>query len=152
MADGGAVTIYRVTPGTKARPEVATVVPGRALGVVLLEIRGQGRVPLNAVPTEDGAWANVFDPVLPYRDFLTWCGIQLVLSGGAKRVPSEWSSPGAVPQPVRGLLAELALALVLSERPVGRNHGHSESPRDPTGVRGTVDVAALHRWHAQGTT
>jgi Tol biopolymer transport system component len=89
VADGSTVTIYRVTPGTKARPEVAAWSPDGRWVLFFSRFPGKEGVPLNAAPAEGGAWANVFDPVLPYGDFLSWCGDQLVLSGGAKRVPSE---------------------------------------------------------------
>ena len=37
-------------------------------------------------PADGGDWVNVFDPVLPYVDFLSWCGRQLALSGGGDAV------------------------------------------------------------------
>jgi dipeptidyl aminopeptidase/acylaminoacyl peptidase len=39
--------------------------------------------PLDAVPASGGPWVNVFDPVLPYRDFLSSCGSRIALSAGA---------------------------------------------------------------------
>jgi hypothetical protein len=39
--------------------------------------------PLDAVPSSGGPWVNVFDPVLPYRDFLSSCGSWIALSAGA---------------------------------------------------------------------
>ena len=89
VADGSAVTIYRVTPGTKAPPEVAGWSPDGRWVLFFSRFPGKEGVPLNAAPAEGGAWTNVFDPVLPYADFLTWCGNRLVVSGGAERVPSE---------------------------------------------------------------
>jgi len=89
VADGSAITIYEVTPGTKAPPEVAAWSPDGRWVLFFSRFPGKQGVPLNAAPAEGGAWANVFDPVLPYRDFLSWCGDQLVLSGGADKVPSE---------------------------------------------------------------
>lgn len=65
------------------------MVPGRAVRVVLLEVPGQGRGSPERRPRRGRGLANVFDPVLPYGDFLTWCGDKLVLSGGVERVPSE---------------------------------------------------------------
>jgi hypothetical protein len=41
--------------------------------------------PLDAVPSSGGPWVNVFDPVLPYRDFLSTCGSLIALSAGAGR-------------------------------------------------------------------
>jgi Tol biopolymer transport system component len=46
-------------------------------------------VPLNAAPVVGGGYTNVFDPVLPYADFLSWCGQAVVVSGGGERFPSE---------------------------------------------------------------
>lgn len=89
VADGRAATIYRVTPGTNARPEVAGWSPDGRWVLFFSRFPGKEGVPLNAAPAGGGAWANVFDPVLPYADFLSWCGGQLVLAGGAKRTPSE---------------------------------------------------------------
>ena len=89
VTDGRAVTIYRVTPGTTAPPEVAGWSPNGHWVLFFSRFPGKAGIPLNAAPAEGGAWANVFDPVLPYGDFLTWCANRLVLSGGAKSVPSE---------------------------------------------------------------
>jgi dipeptidyl aminopeptidase/acylaminoacyl peptidase len=89
VADGSTATIYRVTPGTKASPEVAAWSPDGRWVLFFSRFPGKAAIPLNAAPAKGGAWANVFDPVLPYGDFLSGCGDQLVLSGGAKRVPSE---------------------------------------------------------------
>jgi dipeptidyl aminopeptidase/acylaminoacyl peptidase len=89
VTDGRTATIYRVTPGTKASPEVAAWSPDGRWVLFFSRFPGKAGVPLNAAPAKGGAWANVFDPVLPYGDFLSWCGDQLVLSGGAERVPSE---------------------------------------------------------------
>lgn len=89
VTDGRAATIYRVTPGTNAPPEVAGWSPDGRWVLFFSRYPGKAGVPLNAAPAEGGAWANVFDPVLPYRDFLSWCGNRLLLSGGAKSVPSE---------------------------------------------------------------
>lgn len=82
-------TIYRVTPGTNAPPEVAAWSPDGGWVLFFSRFPGKPGVPLNAAPAEGGAWGNVFEPVLPYGDFLTWCGNRHVLSGGAKRSPSE---------------------------------------------------------------
>jgi hypothetical protein len=41
--------------------------------------------PLDAVPSSGGPWVNLFDPVLPYRDFLASCGPLIALSAGAGR-------------------------------------------------------------------
>ena len=89
VVGGRTATIYRVTPGTNAPPEVAAWSPDGRWVLFFSRFPGKAGIPLNAAPAEGGAWANVFDPVLPYGDFLTWCGNRLVLSGGAKSVPSE---------------------------------------------------------------
>jgi Tol biopolymer transport system component len=89
VVDGVTATVYRVSPGTKAPPLVAGwSADGRW---VLFFSRFQGRtgVPLNTVPAHGGDWVNVFDPVLPYVDFLSWCGRSLALSGGGDGTPSE---------------------------------------------------------------
>jgi hypothetical protein len=44
---------------------------------------------LNAAPISGAGYHNIFDPVLPYDDFLTWCGRTLVVSGGGGKLPSE---------------------------------------------------------------
>ena len=82
-------TIYRVTPGTNAPTEVAAWSADGGWVLFFSRFPGKPGVPLNAAPAEGGAWGNVFEPVLPYGDFLTWCGNRHVLSGGAKRSPSE---------------------------------------------------------------
>jgi dipeptidyl aminopeptidase/acylaminoacyl peptidase len=89
VAGGVAATVYRVTPGTNAPPEVAGWTPDGRWVLFWSRFPGKAGIPLNAAPAAGGNWVNVFDPVLPYDDFLTWCGTQLVLSGGAEHVPSE---------------------------------------------------------------
>ncbi|HEX9123373.1 MAG TPA: hypothetical protein VF984_08440 [Actinomycetota bacterium] len=89
VADGATSTVYRVTPGTDAPPTVVGWSPDGRWVLFFSSFPGKAGVPLNAAPTVGGAWANVFDPVLPYADFLTWCGKDLVLSGGADRSVSE---------------------------------------------------------------
>jgi WD40-like Beta Propeller Repeat len=49
---------------------------------------GEKPVPLDAVPAQGGPWLNLFDPVLPYRDFLSACGDRVALSGGAGQAVS----------------------------------------------------------------
>jgi Tol biopolymer transport system component len=89
VAGGAATTIYRVTPGTKAPPQVAGWSADGRWVLFFSRFANRAGVPLNAAPTVGGVWANVFDPLLPYDDFLSWCGKRLVLSGGAKQLPSE---------------------------------------------------------------
>ncbi len=43
----------------------------------------KGGGPLDAVPSSGGPWVNLYDPVLPYRDFLSSCGRQIALTAGA---------------------------------------------------------------------
>jgi len=89
VAGRSATTIYRVTPGTTAPPEVTGWSPDGRWVLFFARFPGKAAVPLNAAPADGGPWVNVFDPVLPYGDFLSWCGDRLVLSGGGKRLPSE---------------------------------------------------------------
>ncbi len=89
VASGSATTIYRVTPGTTAPPEVTGWSPDGRWVLFFSRFPGRAAVPLNAAPAGGGPWVNVFDPVLPYGDFLSWCGDKLVLSGGGKRRASE---------------------------------------------------------------
>jgi dipeptidyl aminopeptidase/acylaminoacyl peptidase len=87
--DGVRTTIYRVSPGTKAPPLIAGWSPDGRWVLFFSRFPGQAGVPLNTVPADGGDWVNVFDPVLPYDDFLSWCGRRLALSGGGERSPSE---------------------------------------------------------------
>ncbi|MFN2543825.1 MAG: WD40 repeat domain-containing protein [Actinomycetota bacterium] len=50
---------------------------------------GHHAAPLNAAPIGGGGYHNVFDPVMPYRDFLSWCGGTMVFSGGGASSVSE---------------------------------------------------------------
>jgi len=88
VADGAATTVYRVSPGISAPPQVAGWSPDGRWVLFWSRFPGKAAIPLNAAPAGGGSWVNVFDPVLPYADFLTWCGTQLALSGGAEQVPS----------------------------------------------------------------
>jgi len=85
---GRAVTIYQVSPGTKAPPEVAGWSPDGRWVLFFSRFAGRFGIPLNAAPAGGGDWVNVFDPVLPYRDFLSPCGKDLALAGGAEKEPS----------------------------------------------------------------
>jgi Tol biopolymer transport system component len=88
VADAGATTVYRVSPGLTAPPEVAGWSPDGDWVLFWSRFSGKAGVPLNAAPAAGGSWVNVFDPVLPYADFLTWCGRDLAFSGGAAQEPS----------------------------------------------------------------
>jgi hypothetical protein len=45
---------------------------------------------LNAAPVSGAGYHNVFDPVLPYADFVTWCKDTLVVSGGGDKSLSQF--------------------------------------------------------------
>jgi hypothetical protein len=90
VVDGVTTTVYRVSPGTKAPPLVAGWSPDGHWVLFFSSFAEQTGVPLNTVPAEGGDWINVFDPVLPYVDFLSWCGRRLALAGGGgDGTPSE---------------------------------------------------------------
>ena len=89
VVDGVTTTVYRVSPGTKAPPLVAGWSSDGRWVLFFSRFQGQTGVPLNTVPADGGDWVNVFDPVLPYVDFLSWCGRRLALSGGGDGTPSE---------------------------------------------------------------
>lgn len=86
---GRATTVYRVTPGTTAPPRVIGWSPDGRWVLFFSRFPNRTGIPLNAAPTVGGAWANVFDPVLPYPDLVARCGKRLVLSGGAMKEPSQ---------------------------------------------------------------
>jgi Tol biopolymer transport system component len=88
-SDGVTTTIYRVSPETKAPPQVAGWSPDGRWVLFFSRFADRTGVPLNTAPAEGGDWVNVFDPVLPYDDFLSWCGRRLALSGGGEQAPSE---------------------------------------------------------------
>lgn len=87
--DGTTTTVYRVSASTKAPPQVAAWSPDGRWVQFFSRFAGRDGVPLNTVPADGGNWVNVFDPVLPFDDFLSWCGRTLALSGGGDRSPSE---------------------------------------------------------------
>ena len=89
VVDGATTTVYRVSPGTKAPPQVVGWSPDGRWVLFFSRFLGQPGVPLNTAPADGGDWVNVFDPVLPYDDFLSWCGHRLALSGGGEQAPSE---------------------------------------------------------------
>jgi Tol biopolymer transport system component len=76
-------------PDPRDTPEVAGWSPdGRWILYWRGPVRADG-APLDAVPASGGAWINVFDPVLPYPDFLSWCGDEIALSAGGGKAVSE---------------------------------------------------------------
>ena len=89
VVDGVTTTVYRVSPGTKAPPLIAGWSSDGRWVLFFSRFQGRTGVPLNTAPADGGDWVNVFDPVLPYVDFLSWCGRRLALSGGGDGTPSE---------------------------------------------------------------
>jgi hypothetical protein len=76
-----ALTIFR-QPDPARVPEVAGWSPD---GQWILYWRGpigQAASPLDAAPARGGAWVNVFDPMLRYRDFLSPCGNRIAATAG----------------------------------------------------------------------
>jgi hypothetical protein len=88
-ADGTTRTIYSVSAGADAPPDLSGWTPDGRWVLFFSRFRGRTAVPLNAAPADGGDWVNVFDPVLPYDDYLSWCGRRrLALAGGAESTPS----------------------------------------------------------------
>jgi dipeptidyl aminopeptidase/acylaminoacyl peptidase len=80
---GGRARMVFYEPDPTRAPQVAGWSPD---GRWVLYWRGRVEekpVPLDAVPARGGPWVNLFDPVLPYRDFLSACGDRVAMSGGA---------------------------------------------------------------------
>jgi dipeptidyl aminopeptidase/acylaminoacyl peptidase len=48
------------------------------------DARKQGGRALNTIPAGGGDWRNVWDSMLPYRDLLSPCGRDVVISGGGR--------------------------------------------------------------------
>jgi Tol biopolymer transport system component len=44
---------------------------------------------LDAVPAAGGDWQNVWDSMLPFRDFVTRCGREIAIAGGGRQLVSE---------------------------------------------------------------
>ena len=86
--DGGAPTVIYAGPKQDTVEPVVWSPGGRW---VLFFLRSPGRptAPLDAAPVSGGGYHNVFDPVLPYTDFLSWCQGTLALSGGGRGLPSQ---------------------------------------------------------------
>ena len=87
--DGATTTVYRVSSGTNAPPQVSAWSPDGAWVLFFSRFPRQPGVPLNTAPARGGDWVNVFDPVLAYDDSVTWCGRRLAVSGGGEDAPSE---------------------------------------------------------------
>ena len=70
--------------------EVAGWSPDGRWVVFFVERPDRTGAALDVAPSSaSGGYHNVFDPVLPYADFLSWCGETLEASGGDDRFPSE---------------------------------------------------------------
>lgn len=81
VATGKARTVLPEPDPTRA-PEVAGWSPdGRWILYWRAPVGREGG-PLDAVPSTGGPWVNVFEPVLPYRDFVSSCGSGVALSAG----------------------------------------------------------------------
>jgi dipeptidyl aminopeptidase/acylaminoacyl peptidase len=76
-----ALIIFR-QPDAARVPEVAGWSPDGQWVLYWRGPVGQAASPLDAVPGGGGAWVNLFDPVLPYRDFLSPCGNMIAVSAG----------------------------------------------------------------------
>jgi Tol biopolymer transport system component len=85
---GGRAETLLATAGTD-RPVVAGWSPGGRWVLFWVLSPGRSNAPLNAAPLVGGGYSNIFDPVLPYADFLSWCGPAVVVSGGGGEFPSE---------------------------------------------------------------
>jgi hypothetical protein len=88
VATGKAKTVLP-QPDPARVPEVAGWSPD---GSWVLYWRGPVRKrggPLDAVPSSGGPWVNVFDPVLPYSDFIAPCGSRIALSVGSGQSVTE---------------------------------------------------------------
>jgi Anaphase-promoting complex subunit 4 WD40 domain/WD40-like Beta Propeller Repeat len=82
LATGKTRTVFSEPDPAKA-PEVAGWSPdGRWVLYWRGPVRKEGG-PLDAAPLSGGPWVNVFDPVLPYRDFLSTCGKSIAVTGGS---------------------------------------------------------------------
>ena len=86
--DGTSKTIYRVSSGTKAPPQVTAWAPDGRWVLFFSRFAGRTGIPLNAAPASGGNWFNVFDPVLPYDDFVGSCGQRVVVAGGGDQTSS----------------------------------------------------------------
>jgi dipeptidyl aminopeptidase/acylaminoacyl peptidase len=88
VSGGTTRTVYRASSGTHATPEVAGWSPDGRWVLFWAHLKGPAG-PLDVVQAGGGEWMNVFNPVLPYGDFMTWCGRDLAFSGGSKGQPSK---------------------------------------------------------------
>ena len=154
VVDGITTTVYRVSPGTKAPPLVAGWSRTAAGCCSSRGSRGMQGCRCNTAPAEGGDWVNVFDPVLPYVDFLSWCGRRLALSGGGDggaerrepdpRVgPPDWRYENLSNDFTRSWIWPACSP----NGEVDRRDGHTERSRATAGSRDPRALAALHRRH-----
>jgi hypothetical protein len=81
VATGKVETVFH-EPDPARVPEVAGWTPD-ARWVVFFRGPVGEEGPIDAAPASGGDWVNVFDPVLPYRDFLSTCGSSIALVAGS---------------------------------------------------------------------
>jgi Tol biopolymer transport system component len=88
FADGGAEkTLYS---GPKHDTvEIAGWSPGGNWVLFWVHAPDATSAPLDAAPVSGAGYHNVFDPVLPYADFMSWCGDTLAVAGGGDKYASE---------------------------------------------------------------
>jgi dipeptidyl aminopeptidase/acylaminoacyl peptidase len=87
LATARARTVLPV-PDPAEVPEVAGWSPDGGWILYWRAPVGKAGGPIDAVPSSGGPWVNVFDPVLPYRDFLSSCGSKIAVSVGAGQAVS----------------------------------------------------------------
>jgi hypothetical protein len=86
-ATGRSATVFhQANPGQA--PQVAGWSPDGGWVLFWRSRAEKGAVPLDAVPAGGGDWVNVFDPVLPYGDFLSRCGRRVAVTAGPGQVVS----------------------------------------------------------------
>ncbi|MDP9329079.1 MAG: lactonase family protein [Actinomycetota bacterium] len=81
VATGKAETVFHETDPARV-PEVAGWTPDARWVLYWRGPVGEDG-PIDAAPASGGDWVNVFDPVLPYRDFLSACGSSIALVAGS---------------------------------------------------------------------
>jgi len=87
VATGKALTVFP-QPDPARVPMVAGWSPDGQWVLYWRGPVGKEAGPLDAAPARGGGWVNLFDPVLPYRDFLSFCGRRIALTAGAGQAVS----------------------------------------------------------------
>ncbi len=87
VATGKALTVFP-QPDPARVPMVAGWSPDGQWVLYWRGAVGKEAGPLDAAPARGGGWVNLFDPVLPYRDFLSFCGRRIALTAGAGQAVS----------------------------------------------------------------